>query len=82
MQIFDSIFGSIVFEFIGVSAKWIFTNIKDRIQGRKPKTFSELWNGKKKATLQESVERGWSNAFTGIAIILAVIIILKWLTEI
>ena len=79
MQIIDFILGSVIFEFIGASAKWVYSNVKDRLRGERPKTFSEIWNGRKKASFQESIEHGWSNIFLGVAIIIILIIVLTWI---
>jgi hypothetical protein len=74
-------FGSVVFELIGVSSKWLFLQIRNSFVQRKAPSFMEIWRGPRNADLQESVEHGWSNIFLGMGVMTASIFILKWITE-
>lgn len=51
---FDSIIGSIFFEFIGASVKWLYSAILCTLKGKKILSFRDIWDGKKGAKYQEA----------------------------
>ena len=39
--------GSVIFEFVGVSFRWLFHQLLSLFKGRKSKTFKQIWDGPK-----------------------------------
>lgn len=61
--------GSIIFEFIGASFKWVYLAIKHKIVGKKIVGFKQVFDGKKNADFQETIEYGMSNIILGMVIV-------------
>lgn len=71
--------GSIIFEFIGVLAKWVFYSMINILTGKKgKKSFGEIWNGRR-SNFQDTIESAWSNIGLGMLIVFIVCCILVWL---
>ena len=71
----EAIFGSLIFEFIGVSAKWIFHCVKYKIKGKAIIKFKNFRKEKKDISFQESIEDSFSNVALGIIIIVILLIL-------
>jgi hypothetical protein len=71
-------FGSIIFEAFGAFFRWLYVSILNKLRGRKSSSFKEVWEGKKTA-FQGSIEYGFSNIILGVIIVMAVILIIKFL---
>ena len=71
--------GSIVFEFIGAFAKWVYYFFRTKINGGKAKGFMELWMGRKGAKNEELIMGGFSNIGLGMLIVLILLVIATFL---
>ena len=66
---FDFIFRSILIEFLGVLAKWVFYAFSHKMRGKKVVGFLEIWDGRKNINDPENVLHGMSNILTGYLVI-------------
>lgn len=73
---FDSIIGSIIFEFIGAFAKWLSYALINKIKGKKIIAFREIWSGRKDTQHSDLLMQGVSNIFLGIIVVMSIVIFL------
>ncbi len=71
----ESIIGSMIFEWIGASIKWLFFGLIDFFKKRKPKSLKYYFEGKSK-NHSEMVFTGISNIILGIVASVALILYL------
>lgn len=57
--------GSIIFEFIGASVRWLYLLAKHKMQGKGLISFGRVFDGKKDASFKENIEHGFSNTLLG-----------------
>jgi len=69
------IFRSILLEFIGALAKWLFYAILCKIRGREIKSFVEIWNGRNNSSDAEYMMHGMSNILVGYLVLVLFIVI-------
>lgn len=74
-----NIMGSYLFEFLGVLAKWVVNLLVSLFNGKKPKSFSEIWNGEKDFSPSELLLYGFINTVLGAGVLFIVIEIINWL---
>ncbi|MDR8394587.1 hypothetical protein NC796_25805 [Aliifodinibius sp. S!AR15-10] len=72
----DSIIGSIFFEFIGASIKWIFYTVKNWIKGEKYISFGTIYSGDESDEFHEQFFLGVSNIWVGLLFIMGIIVLL------
>jgi hypothetical protein len=72
-------FGSIIFEFIGAFAKWVFYAFRNKLQGQKITSFMRIWMGRKGARGEELILQGFSNIGLGMLLSVIILSILVWL---
>jgi hypothetical protein len=66
-------FGSYIFEFFGVLFLWIVNIIYSNFTGRKSKTFSEIWDGKKNYSSADLLLYSFVNIVLGFVICMIII---------
>ena len=72
----EAIFGSIILEFLGASAKWVIYFIMNKYKGKKTIPFKEFWKGRKTKHEMDYILDGWSDIGVGILVILTLCVIL------
>jgi hypothetical protein len=72
----EAIFGSIILQFLGASAKWVIYFILNKYKGKKTIPFKKFWKGRKAKHEMDYILDGWSNIWVGILVILALSVIL------
>jgi len=75
----DSIIGSVVFEFIGASIKWLYYSIKNWLTGETPISFGTIYSGDEKQEFHEQFFLGVSNVFLGLIFTVGVLSLLIFL---
>ncbi|MFD2037290.1 hypothetical protein ACFSKL_21005 [Belliella marina] len=55
----DSILGSVFFEFVGASTKWLIYAIFHKVSGKQVISFKEMWNGRKGVEKSEIIMHGF-----------------------
>jgi hypothetical protein len=71
-------FGSIILELIGAFFRWAYLAVKHWIKGKKVASFGRIFDGRRNASFQESIEYGVSNIVLGWIIVFAICLILVW----
>lgn len=68
--------GSVIFEFVGVSIRWLFHRLFSLLKGRKSKTFKEVWDGPKDYNGMETTAYSFYNIILGAFIIVLICFII------
>lgn len=72
----DNFIGSVLFEIIGASIKWVFSAIINYIKGKRVPSFKEVYDGKKGMDKADTIFYGVSNILLGIIFTVVLILFL------
>ena len=72
----DSIIGSIIFEFIGASIKWLFYAIIHLFKGEKVISFGTIYSGDPDDEFHDKIFGGIYNILVGLLVTVGIIVLL------
>ena len=80
-MIFEVIFSSIVFEFIGASARWIANYLASKVTGKERRGFDAYWEGRKGSGHVAKTKNAIYNINIGTLVFMGIILVLVYLSN-